>query len=264
MSYEGAGAAVPGVEICCYGASRLPVRGPRRELQEPYLAFLGGSDTFGRHVPRPFPDLVEAGLGRTCVNLGAPNAGLDSYLNDPVLLDIAAGAHGVVVQLAGISDLGNRFFRVHPRRNDRFLEPTPLLRAIYRDVDFTEFSFNRHMLASLEALSAKRFAPLRDELRRVWLARMKLLIGRMRGRVTLLWLHYDGAETGFDVARSQVEELRPLVQSVLEFRVLGAEAAGEMDDMVYAPLQAPAAARLLGPASHARIATRLCRVLKAV
>jgi hypothetical protein len=57
----------------------------------------------------------------------------------------------------GAQNLSNRLYTVHPRRNDRFLRASGILRTIYRDVDFTEFHFTRHMLDHLRCLSEDRF-----------------------------------------------------------------------------------------------------------
>ena len=55
----------------------------------------------------------------------------------------------------------NRFYAVHPRRNDRFLRPSAKIEALFPEIDFTEFSFNRHMLSALESVSADRFGQVR-------------------------------------------------------------------------------------------------------
>ena len=54
-----------------------------------------------------------------------------------------------MIQVSGAQNLSNRFHAVHPRRNDRFLRASTLLKTIYRDVDFTEFNFTRHLLTTL-------------------------------------------------------------------------------------------------------------------
>ena len=45
--------------LCRYGASRLLVRGPKRALDQPYVAFLGGAETFAKETARPFPAVLE-------------------------------------------------------------------------------------------------------------------------------------------------------------------------------------------------------------
>lgn len=268
MSYESPGAGASVVSSCRYGTSRLLVRGPRRPLDKPYAAFLGGSETFGKFVAHPFPDLVESGLGRVCVNLGCVNAGLDAFAHDAEALRIAQAAETTLIQLPGAQNLSNRFYRVHPRRNDRFLAASPMLAAIYREVDFTEFHFTRHLLGTLRRLSEDRFAVVRTELEQAWMARMRLLLRAIGGRVVLLWLRYDddgacdlGTRPLFVTPR-MLEPLRPLVREIVEIAVRSAARSGEMQDMLLADLQAPAAAQLIGPATHQAIADRLVRVLR--
>ncbi|EPX82368.1 hypothetical protein Salmuc_04093 [Salipiger mucosus DSM 16094] len=161
-------------------------RGPRRSLDESYVAFLGGTETYGRFVAAPFPALAEQRLDRVCVNLGAVNAGPDLYLNDAGALDVAARAELCVVQMMSAQNMSNRFYGVHPRRNDRFLRASEGLQALYPEVDFTEFHFTRHMLGRLREVSAERFAQVTEELRQAWMARMTQLLTVLRGRALLL------------------------------------------------------------------------------
>lgn len=262
MSYEGAGAAASGVLSCRYGQSRLAVRGPLRSLGSPYLAFLGGSETYGRFVDRPYPDLLESILSRPCVNLGAANSGLDSYLGDAEIMALAEKAELCVLQLPGAQDLGNRFYRVHPRRNDRFLEPEPDLRRLYPEVDYTEFHFNRHLLGTLEALSPRRFAEIERELRREWQARIRVLADRLGGRVVLLWLRYRTSAAELLAGRVMLDAemiagVADCVRDVVAVEVAAAGESGDLEEMRYAPLQHPAAASLIGPSAHSEIAARL-------
>lgn len=268
MSYESPGAGASVATSCRYGTSRLLVRGPRRPLDKPYVAFLGGSETFGKFVAHPYPDLVEASLGRVCVNLGCVNAGLDSFAHDAEALRIAQAAQTAVIQLPGAQNLSNRFYRVHPRRNDRFLAASPMLAAIYREVDFTEFHFTRHLLTTLHQLSEDRFSVVRTELEQAWLARMRLLLRAIGGRVLLLWLRYDtesdtdlGSRPLFVTSR-MVEALRPVVAGIVVVAVHPAARTGELPEMMFGDLQAPAAAHLIGPATHRTIADRLVQVLR--
>ena len=132
MAYEYPGDGSLDYYPCRYGTSRVLFRGPRRDLDRPYVAMLGSTETYGKFVPEPYPALTEAATGLRVVNLGYVNAGLDLYLKDPEVLDTAARARVTVVQIMGAQNLSNRFYTVHPRRNDRFTGPTPLLRALFR------------------------------------------------------------------------------------------------------------------------------------
>jgi len=273
MSMHVTGAAALDDPICRYPGSELPVRGPCADLGAPYTAFLGGSETFGRFVAAPFPALVDRRLGRSCVNLGCMNAGLDAILGDAGVMRIAAGARLAVVQLPGAQNLSNLYYRVHPRRNDRFLAPTRRLAALYPEVDFTEFHFTKHLLSTLHRRAPDRFAPLREELRAVWVARMAQLLQALGGRALLLWLQYDdprpraGDALGPEpllVTRAMIDRVKPHARGLVEVPVAPAgELAGETRKMAFGPLQAPTAEHMLGPAMHARIAARLAEAIAA-
>ena len=163
---------------CRYGRSRLLFRGPRRDVSGRYAVVLGGIESYGRYIPEPYPMLLEAGLELPVVNLGCPSTGPDAWLNDPGVMEIVSRAVVTVVQVPGAADLTNRLYAVHSRRNDRFLQASPVLQAIYRGVDFTDFSFTRHMLRSLFEAGPERFALVADELRAAWHARMAALLAR--------------------------------------------------------------------------------------
>ena len=149
MSVHGGGQRALEYYPCRYGTSRILFRGPRRLLDGSYVAFLGSTETYGRFVEAPYPALLEDRLAVSCVNFGVVNAGVDLYLNDPGVMGLAAGAGAKVVQVMGAQNLSNRYYSVHPRRNDRFLRASDRLEALYPEVDFTEFHFVRHLLGKL-------------------------------------------------------------------------------------------------------------------
>lgn len=270
MSFELPGAGAPEELICRYGASKLMCRGPRRNLDRPYVAFLGGSETYGKFVDQPFVALIEQIMGQPCVNLGGANSGLDAYVQDPDILGIATEAQLTVIQVMGAQNLSNRYYRVHPRRNDRFLAASPLLGAIYCEVDFTEFHFNKHLLGTLKRNSPERFVIVQDELQQAWLGRMRLLLGLLVRKPLLLWLRY-GAEPSAPlgsepllVSRAMLDELRPDLEGIVEVPVAHTGASDELGEMRFGPMQAPAAAHMIGPAMHRIIADQLAGVVRGI
>lgn len=259
---------------CRYGKSKLLFRGPRKQLKGSYLACLGATETYGRFVEFPWPDLLEERLGMPCVNLGYPNAGIDVFLGDGEVIAVAQGAERVVLQILGAHNMSNRFYSVHPRRNDRFLKASRFLSAIYRDVDFTDFHFTRHLLQTLREHSEERFELVRAELRESWVARMNLLIGRIGRPVTLLWMsdHGPDAPGGESLAggggplfvdRAMIEEVAAgsKAEGFVEIVVPRDPDGAHLDDMVYAPLEEPAALEMLGVEAHEAAAEALARHL---
>ena len=275
MSFEKPGATALNLRPCRYGTSKLLFRGPPRQMNRPYVAFLGGTETFGRFVRAPFPDVVQSRLQVTCVNLGCTNAGLDSFVRDPDIQRIASAARVRVLQIMGAQNLSNRFYRVHPRRNDRFVEAAPLLCETYPEVDFTEFHFTRHLLGKLRLLSPERFLSVEEELQRVWSKRMDALLRSMGEGTILLWLRYpdrdhalNDAHLGADplmVTKKMVDALRDRVEDVVEVPIETAGNCQDMDGMVFGPLERPSAGHLPGPGTHMAIADRVAEsVLRAL
>ena len=274
MSYELTGASALSDEPCRYGESKLLVRGPARDLDAPYVAFMGGTEVYGRFVARPFVSRIEDQLERPCINLGSVNAGLDSFEQDRVLKKIGREADLTVLQVLGAQNISNRLYRVHPRRNDRFLQASEPLSDLYSDVDFTEYHFNKHMLTGLESCCDERFKTVRDEVQTAWVARMCSMIESLDGEVVLLWLRYDlGNEDTKGslldqeptlVDRPMVESLRSQVKGVIELPVQTAASADDIDGMVLGQMDLPTAGHAIGPMEHMRIANEASEMLRKI
>ena len=270
MAYDYAGEGSLDYMPCRYGRSRLLFRGPRRDLSGRFVAVLGGIEAYGRYIPQPYPALAEAGLGARVVNLGCPNAGPDAWLGDPAVMDVVQRAAVVVVQVPGAADLSNRFYTVHPRRNDRFLRASPLLQTIYRGVDFTDFSFTRHMLRSLHAAGPERFALVAEELRTAWEARMASLLAALPGRKLLLWMAEAPPGPRRDdpygepvlVDAAMMERVATRADGVLSVVPSVAARARGMEGMVFPPMAEPAARGLPGVAAHEEVAAALVPMLR--
>lgn len=268
---------------CRYGTSRNRFRGPKRVLDGDYVAFFGGSDTFGRFIPRPFPALVEDHIGTVCVNFGWINSGADAFLHDETLMQAAGKARAVVLQVPGAQNISNRYYAVHPRRNDRFLHASDLMRRVFPDADFTEFHFTRHMLVSLAAAGRDRFGILVAELQFAWIARMSELIRRVGRPVVLLWLadHAPGqagqvgqigqigqgpddGPLGSDplfVTDAMLADLNPAPAAIVRVVASAAARAQGGDGLVFAQVESRAARRVLGPTVHVQAAEALAPVL---
>jgi hypothetical protein len=267
MAYAYPGDGAPDYFPCRYGTSKLLFRGPRRSLDRSYCAVLGSTATYGKFVSRPYPALVEAATGLQIVNLGCINAGPDVFLNDASVLAIAAKAQVSIVQIMGAPNLTNRFYTVHPRRNDRFVMAQPLLKSMFREVDFTEFHFTRHMLQTLRAAAPDRFEIVAEELRTVWVARMHALIEALSGRVLLLWIadHPPPPPTptpdlSLDpvlVDSAMIAAIRPMTLDFLAVTSSAEAVAHGVHGMDYGPMDGPAALLVPGPAVHREVAAAL-------
>lgn len=120
-------------------------------------------------LPAP-PEALLRALGR----LMSPMAlveGVDHRLAR-LALQPAQGAAFVMV-LPPVTNLSTRFYRVHPRRNDRVLSVSAELTAMFPRVDFLRFDFTGHMRGALAAADPAAFALLLAELHRLWAERVQ-------------------------------------------------------------------------------------------
>lgn len=255
---------------CRYGNSRMLFRGPRKRLDAPYLAFIGGTETYGKFIEKPFPSLVEKAMRQTCVNLGCVNGGIDAFVTDPTVMEVCREADLTVIQVMGANYLSNRFYSVHPRRNDRFLRASTVLQAIYHDVDFSEFSFTRHMLGTLHTKSLNRFETVVNELREAWMARMRNMLGQIGERSVLLWFsedemtddHWADRSNQLQVdplfiTASMIDELRPLVKDVVVANPSEVAVSQGTRGMFFPKSQDKAASEMLGVDCHVEAAGAL-------
>jgi hypothetical protein len=271
MSYNGLAEGGLNYFPCRYGTSKLLFRGPKRRLDKPYVAVVGGTETYGKFVEQPFPDLLESNLGLPVVNFGAVNAGIDVFSCDETVMSACSGARAMVLQAMGAHNLRNRFYSVHQRRNDRFLRASPLLSTLYPEVDFTEFAFTRHLIQSLHATDPDRFATVREELQAAWLGRMNSFLDGVRAPVVLLWMAERRPEEPSDLHRSSdplfvtqelIDAVRRRFASVVEAVPTAAARAAGGRGLVCTELEAPAAAEVPSPAVHAETAAALAQGLR--
>lgn len=270
MAYEGVAQPALDYAPCRYGTSKLLFRGPRAALGGDYIAFLGSTETYGKFVENPYPKLTGSALDLTPLNLGCVNAGIDTFLDDPTVLELCRGARAVVVQAMGAHKLSNQLYSVHPRRNDRFLSASALLGRMFPEAEFTEIHFTRHLLSMLHGIDAARFAAVVEELQATWVARMRTLAQAVGVPLVLLWVSDrrpealptdPGSGEPLFVTRRMIDDLRYGIAGLVE---VAAPAAGRAppDGMVFTEVDLPAVRELPGPAVHATIAQRLAPALR--
>lgn len=271
MSFEQRGPMPLTYEPVGYPGSVLRFRGPPASKAAPYILCLGGSETFGRFIHAPFAAQLAEQLPRGVVNMGVMNAGMDVLMHDPAIVAATRNAAAVVLQITGAQNLSNRLYGVHPRRNDRFIKTTAMLRTIYRDVDFTEFHFTRHLLSHLQGISTERFGIVVAELRVAWMARMRSLLSEIAVPVHLLWLarHYPEDEgpsgiLGPDplfITPDMLAEVQAMAASLSIIGPTDAQMAQSTRGMFFAASEEAAARTLPGPDLHDRAAAALLPLL---
>ncbi|PTV96213.1 hypothetical protein C8J27_1027 [Rhodobacter aestuarii] len=265
MAFEYAGSGALDYFPCRYGKSKLLFRGPRRDLTKPFVGALGGTETYGKFIADPWPALLEDRLEFPVVNFGYLNAGIDVFYSEPQIPEIAKSSNLTIIQLLGAPNMSNRFYAVHPRRNDRFLRASNLMRAVFDDVDFTEFNFTRHMLTSLQEFAPDRFDTLVTELRTAWIARMRGLLEKVTGPKLLLWVADYHAPLESDplgpepllVSKDMVAEIAPLADGLVKVNPSTMARSTGTVGMHFAPLEEPAANTMPGPIVHQEIAEAL-------
>ncbi|MEM7709738.1 MAG: DUF6473 family protein [Pseudomonadota bacterium] len=251
---------------CRYGRSRTVFRGPRVSLEGPYTVVLGGSDVYGKFVEDPFCDQLADRTGRQVVNLGIMNASVDAFLRDDALMEIIGQAEAVVIQATGAGNLSNRFYTVHPRRNDRFLCHSQQMEKLFPGIDFSDFTFTGHMLHALKARAPDAFDVLEDELRSAWISRMRLLLSRLSGHKTLLWIENRnagplGAEPLF-VTVDMMQAMEGQIDKVAHCDVTDDITEDGVAAMLFSGSEEAQARRLLPPDAHDRVADTLSRALR--
>lgn len=259
---------------CRYGSSKLLFRGPPRRIRGDYVACIGGSETFGQFIARPWPALLEDRVGLPCINLGCRNAGIDAFLSCPGLIDIASMARVTILQVMGALNMSNRFYTVDPRRNHRFIRASRHLKAIYPEVDFREFEQTIQMLTALARICPNRLQQVRREVQTAWVARMRSLIAQIGGKVVLLWLAdhapYCKAEGG-TICRDPLFVDKAMLNAVcggtaaqVDIVVSPEEIGWGRSDMVFGEMERAAASAMLGPVAHDRAAKALDSALEQV
>jgi hypothetical protein len=233
-----------------------------------YIAFIGGAGTYGKFVKNPFPELIEKRLGIECVNLGYMNAGVNVFLHDHTVHQTCNKARVTVIELVGAHNLNNRFYRVHSRRNDRFIAATPLLQAIFPNVEFADIHFTKHLLAMLKSGSQTRFEIICDELRDNWVVQMTALLEKIRGEKILLWfaghppdqtttISKSGWEPLF-VNREMIDAIRPFAGTLVEVIPPERDLPDSVKGMVFSDLEALSALQMPGIPAHRLASESLC------
>lgn len=212
-----------------WGRLSQTYRGPRPDLTRPYVACLGGAQTFGRYVDRPFPALLEAALGRTVANFGAPNAGPGFFLRDSEVIEAASRAELCVIQVMSARSLSNRLFQVKLSRNAQIEAVSKALQDLFPHVDFETFTYAHNMLNQIADEDPEKFLAVETELKTAWVARMRILIQSIRTRRILFWFserrpedapapNGDGPALVYPqfVDRSMLDAVAPLCDGLVE------------------------------------------------
>lgn len=248
---------------CRYGSSKIRFRGPARRVRGEYIAFIGGTETFGRFIETPYPSLFEEASGLPSINLGCQNAGVDAFISSPELIDICSMAQATIIQILGAPNMSNRYYTVDPRHNNRFLRASKKFKELYPEVDFSEFDRTDHLLTALAQVGPDRLPQVRQELQTAWVARMRTLLKQIDGKKILLWLAdhapYSAMSGGticrdpLFVDRAMLNAISAGADAVVEIVASQEEIASGRDRMVFSEFESAEAQDILGPVVHDRV-----------
>lgn len=253
-----------------YGRSNQRFRGPQPDLKKPYIAFVGGSETYGKFVPDPFPAILERRLSTTCANWGTPGAGPVFFLADPVVLEACSCARICVITVMGAVGMTNRLYTVFKRRNARVRSVSETLRALYPEMELGDFRFAHNMLRKMHAENPNNFKVIEIELRQAWVARMRELLESIETTRVLVWMSARAPEEdpgatdrhGFVtspafVNRQMLEDVAPMADVLVEYVPAPGIAEMANDGRVFEHQEADAAMRHPGATMHAQVADLL-------
>lgn len=204
-------------------------------------------------------------MKRSVLNLGSLFSGVDALCRDGGMFDLLNVADVCVVQAPDLLGQSNRFYRVHPRRNDRFLAPTQDLRYLYPEVDLTDVHFVRHLLTCLHGFEDARFEVVADELRSNWVRQVGTFLQRLKSPVILLRLQVlRDAESrdhpefpGVCVTDQMMDTLANQCADFVDVTTQVSGQSDELEDMLFGTMQQPMAEHMIGPAAHRAIAAAL-------
>ena len=173
--------------LCQYGNSKNLFRGPKKSCKHSYGVCLGGADTCGGKVPDPFSSKLEREMGMPILNLGAQHSGAGFYTEDDAILEIVENAQVIFIEAPIVVNQSNPFYRVHPRRNDRFVTALGPLYDLFPEADFVECHFTKHLITKLISIDSVRadivFRALQDE----WVRNLTIMRARWCAKTVVHW-----------------------------------------------------------------------------
>ena len=121
------------------------------------------------------------------VNLGAQYSGAWFYTEGDAIHEIIENAQVIFMEAPSIVNQSNPFYRVHPRRNDRFVTAVGPLHDLFPEADFVECHSTKHLITKLITIDAARadivFRTLQDE----WMRNLTIMRARWRTKTVVHW-----------------------------------------------------------------------------
>ena len=173
--------------LCQYVNSKNLFRGPIKFCTHSNGVCLGGTDTFGGKVPDPFSAMLEREMGIPILNLGAQHSGAGFNSEDDAIHEIIENVQVIFVEAPSVVNQSNPFYRVHPRRNDRFVTALGPSYDLFPEADFFECHFTKHLIIKLITIAEARavivFRTFQDE----WVRNLTIMRARWRAKTVVHW-----------------------------------------------------------------------------
>lgn len=194
-----------------------------------YIACIGGSQTLGRFVERPYPRLVAEALGMQALNLGHGGGKPQYFLQSPGVLEHVNKASFAIVQIMTARGVASSAFEPADIHSAMMWDKRPggASGKVFADVAY------RRLVAEE---SPDRVAAVLAEIRSSWLREMGALLQAILVPKILLWFSTRDPDSnaGFRdpkatqpnfpwfvyphfVNRSMVNVLRPMVSGYVEY-----------------------------------------------
>lgn len=257
-----------------FGRSKQAFRGPPPDLGHPYVAVLGGTESYGKYVLRPYPAQLGDELPVGVANWATADAGPTFFLRDPVLLEACCHAEVTVVAVTHAFHNSNRYYSVFPRRNGQVMAVSEQLKALYPGIDFEEFHFVRPMLRRLWRHDAEAFDVIEREIQSAWVGRMGALMSAIESPKVLVWLSdqspddtkpFQGRHRGVGpamVTRAMVDAVAAHAMAYVECVVPPGEADADRLTRVFSEEERRSALMYPSEDMHAEMAEVLYPVVK--
>ena len=147
--------------------------------------------------------MLEREMSMPILNLGAQHSGAGFYTEDDAIYEIVENAQVIFIEAPIVVNQSNPFYRVHPRRNDRFVTAVGPLHDLFPKADFVECHSTKHLIMKLITIDAARadivFRTLQDE----WMRNLTIMRVRWRTKTVVHWYKKPQAshpESEFPVA----------------------------------------------------------------
>ena len=93
----------------------------------------------------------------------------------------------VFVEAPSVVNRSNPFYRVHPRRNDRFVTALGPRYDLFPEVDFVECYFTKHLITKLITIDAARADIVVRTLQHGWVRNLTIMRARWRAKSVVHW-----------------------------------------------------------------------------